>query len=181
MSEYKPGDELPDRRRHGYKELDQKLEAHTATIEQRFSEWETKLNLLAKSTQALAASTQERFRRWFIVGLLAFSVIGLASGVAIIGYGFVIKNQRKTAARTAQRIQDQREATVRGNCETTNTRNRRTSEKLIAASKLDLSTAKTAAQRSDIRRRRDFTLALIDALVPIEDCDQKVKDAVKGN
>lgn len=151
MSEYQPGDELPDRRRHGYKDLEKKLEDHAARIE-------------------------ARFRRWLIVSLLAFSVIGLTSVVAIVGYGFVLKSQ----SAFSNRIQEQRSTAVHDACEQTNARNAKTSAALIKGSSQDLMTAKSEAARAEIRRRRDVTLALIDTLVPVENCEQKARDVVEG-
>lgn len=85
--DFQPGDELPDRRRHGYKELNDKLEKHAAHIE-------------------------NRLRRFFTRALMAFAILGLTSAGSLLGYGLVLKKE----TRFSQEIQDQRFRSVLQQC-----------------------------------------------------------------
>lgn len=70
---------LPDRRKHGYAELEKRLEDHAISIEKRLA------RLIAKA-------------------LLGFAVIGITSAGALLGFGVVLKEQN----RTSSEIQTQR-------------------------------------------------------------------------
>lgn len=86
-------DDLPDRRRHGYKELEDKLERHAEELEERFS----------KSIKG---------------ALIAFAVIGLMSAAGLIGFGFILRE----LANQANEIQAQRRETVFRSCQEQNQR-----------------------------------------------------------
>ncbi len=61
----------PDRRRNGwYKEFEDRLERHAERVEERQS-------------------------RFFSKALIAFAVIGLASAIALFGFGVTLKNQNQ--------------------------------------------------------------------------------------
>lgn len=140
-----------DRRRNGYEEVVRKLDEHAAHIE-------------------------ERFRRWFIVGLVAFSIIAVSSGVALIGYGLVLRSQ----ADFTRDIQQQRREATLASCTETNDRNKDTKEALKAGSNQDQANSEDTISKEEIQRRTAVTLALIDALVPVRDCDKLVSRTVQG-
>lgn len=140
---------IVDRRKNGYEEVERKLEDHAALIE-------------------------ARFRRWFIVGLIAFAVIGLSSFVALIGYGLVLRSQ----ADFTRDIQQQRREATFETCQDQNDKNDHTKQALLAGSSKDQLDAPDGAARLEIRRRVAVTIALIDALVPKQDCAKLVKQRV---
>lgn len=129
---------LPDRRKHTYENLEKKLDKHLIFIE-------------------------NRFRRWLIGGLTAFSIIGITSAIALVGFGIILSELRET-----------RELFVQSACETTNTNHEGAVTALRQGSDIDIANAPTEAAKNEIRRRRDVTIALIDAIAPVEDCDYLV-------
>lgn len=158
------GDEMPDRRRHGYLELEEKLDAHAEAISRRF---------------------HKRFRGM----LVAFAIIGMTSAIALAGFGVLLGDQRETSnqlqvlvkqnEQASIEIQTQRENSIRAQCQEQNARNRNTSNALIHAAGVDMASRTTEAEKAEVKRRRDVTLGLIDALAPVQDCDAKVKQAVQ--
>lgn len=145
------GDELPDRRRHGYADLERQLNQHAREIE-------------------------ERLNRFFSKALIAFAVIGMTSALALAGYGLVLRSE----ARQNELIQDQRREFVRFECEDVNTRNRNSTKALEAGAGQDIANATTQEAKDEIARRRDVTLVLIDRVLPIRDCDSLVRLATTG-
>ena len=103
---------------------------------------------------------EDRFQRWFIRGLVAFAIIALCSTAALVGFGLNL-NQ----------IKDNRRLFVRSYCETTNARHESATTALTVGSNEDIAKAPNEAAANEIRRRRDVTLALIDAIAPVEDCE----------
>lgn len=164
-------DDLPDRRRHGYEELEQKLNKQADAIEQRF---------------------HKRYRGM----LMAFSVIGLTSALGLFGFGFLLarqsiqqdrlETQQKQLARlsAANRdlvvdIQQQRKASIRAACQDTNRRNTKTSYRLNKAAEKAAQEAPDAALKARIRESVKTSLGLIDSLAPKQNCEAIVKKAVK--
>ena len=70
--------------------------------------------------------------------------------------------------------QNTQEAIVR-ECQVTNQRHDDTYKSLVDAAAIDEDNAKTGAAKAEVRRRRDVTLALIDALAPKRDCDNLIR------
>lgn len=134
--------DIPDRRKNTYEELQKCLDDHIDHIE-------------------------TQFQKWFVRGLVAFSIIALTSAVALAGFGINLRS-----------IQNTRKEFVRTTCQNTNDRHDDTYRRLIALSQVDQNNAKTEAAKKEIRRRRDVTLGLIDALSPKQDCAYLVKIAV---
>lgn len=128
--------ELPDRRKHTYAALEKKIDDHAHEIE-------------------------DRFHHWFVRGLIAFAVIGLTSGTALIGFGVVLHNERQRAVEL---------------CEATNIRHDNAIKALKAGSDEDIKNATTPAAKTEIGRRRDVTIGLIDASTPFTpDCHHPPK------
>jgi len=140
-----------DRRRNGYEEVERKLDEHAEEI-------------------------RMLFRKWFIIGLIAFSIIAVSSGVALIGYGLVLRSQ----ADFTRDIQEQRREATLDACQETNERNEATKKALEVGSTEDQRNAPDDAARQEIRRRVAVTIALIDALVPHKDCQKLVTERVQG-
>lgn len=132
--------DLPDRRKNTYEGLANRLDAHIQRIEDRLS---------------------HRFRGM----LVAFSLIGVTSTLALIGFGLVLAE-----------IQDQRYQV----CTDSNTRAANTKTKLTELAAEDEASRKTEAGKAEVRRRRDVTLGLIDALQPTLDCDEVVETGLKA-
>lgn len=82
---------------------------------------------------------------------------------------------QRNLARATTDIQASRSEAIRRACEDQNKKNKDTSDRLTALAQADINNAKTRAAKTEIRRRRDVTLALIDALAPSENCDERVQ------
>ncbi len=121
---------IPDRRKHTYQQLEDRLDKHIDAIE-------------------------ERFERWFKRGLIAFALIGLATATALGGFGYLLYDQKQDALAA---------------CENVNVRHNNAINALIAGSNEDQLNAKTPEARLEIQRRRDVTIGLIDAVLPVTDC-----------
>lgn len=139
----------------------------------------------------------QRLRRFFKGALIALSIIGLATAIALAGFGIVLDNQQETSDQLkvlvkqskklaldnkafAAEIQQQRRDSILESCTAQNKRHDGSVAALVKGSDEDQANAPNEAARKEIRRRRDVTIALLDALAPVEDCQQKVKEAVKG-
>lgn len=104
----------------------------------------------------LKAEIHHFFLRIWIVLIL----IGTVCTVALAGFGYLLYQQKQdTIAR----------------CERTNIRHDNAASALIAGSNQDQLNAKTEAARAEIRRRRDVTMFLIDAISPKTDCSNPKK------
>ena len=84
---------IPDRRKHGYAELENRLDDHAQNIE-------------------------DRLRRFFIKALIAFAVLGTTSAISLFGFGLALENQ----AKTSKAIQEGRILTLVKICEDQNRR-----------------------------------------------------------
>lgn len=154
----------PPERRKEYTGLEERLDTHAEVLEKRLS-------------------------RFIIKALLAFAAIGLLTAVALFGFGLVLDKQSSTADRltavveanrqTAIEIQNQRKDSIRSACELTNKRHNDTTKALIIGAGADINSRKTEAGKKEVRRRRDVTLGLINALVPKQNCDALVERSVK--
>ncbi len=97
-------------------------------------------------------------RIWLVV-----IVIGATSTLALVGYGFAL------AEIQAQRLEV---------CRDQNDRHDNTANKLIELAAQDEMQRKTEAGKAEVRRRRDVTLGLIDALSPHRDCSKVVETGI---
>lgn len=142
---------------------------------------------------ALAAHIEEndaRLRRFFKGAIIAMSIIGVAVTVSLFGFGIVLREQQQTADQLAalvkqnqqfaKDIQKQRKDAIIESCTAQNVRHDGATKALIDGSDIDQENAPNAAARKEIRRRRDVTIALLDALAPVEDCQKKAAEAVQG-
>jgi hypothetical protein len=152
MTQKKKDGDLPDRRKHGYAELEAELEKHVSEIDHRF---------------------KKRYRGM----LIAFATIGLTSFVALYGYGVVLHRQKEIT----RSIQTQRRESIKKTCSDQNDRNRNTTRALIKVAQPDIDASKTQAGKNELQRRRNVTLKLVNALQPTQDCDALVKKLVKGS
>lgn len=112
MTEESSPEVQPDRRKHGYQELEKKLDDHAKAIEDRLSAFISK-------------------------AMVAFAIIGLFSTGSLIGFGILLKQQ----GHTADEIQQQRREAIIRNCVDQNKRHDNTIEKFqqvaLAAEKKD--------------------------------------------
>lgn len=134
-------------------------------------------------------ANDKRLRKFFIGALIACSIIGLATAAALVGFGIVLDEQQNTADQLARivrqnkqftiDIQQQRRDSILESCKAQNERHDGSVDALVKGSNEDQKNADSEAARKEIRRRRDVTIALLDALAPVENCEEKVKQAVK--
>jgi hypothetical protein len=99
-----------------------------------------------------------------------FVVMGLV-GLFALGWS-VVHQQRE--------IRQQRADSIRVTCEEVNTRNRTTVETYdhqIAAIEPKLK----PRERAQLKQSRDFTVGLINALAPVEDCKARVRQFTQGH
>lgn len=141
----------PDRRKGDVEVLDKKLD-------ERFGE------------------LRDRLSRFIIKATAGFAVLGVACAVGLFGFGLVLSRQHDTT----QDIQHQRKTTIYTQCKQQNDRNKHTKDALIAGAAVDIAKRKTEAAKAEVRRRRDVTLGLIDALAPHQNCEALIAKSVKG-
>lgn len=144
---------------------------------------------LAEKVGLYTENTEKRLSRFFKGAIIALSIIGLATTGALVGFGIVLDAQQNTAdqleklvdsnQKFAKDIQDQRRESIITGCRTQNARNEATKEALTSGSDQDIRNAPTEEAKDEVRRRRDVTLALIDALAPADNCEEAAKRAVK--
>lgn len=96
-------EDQPDRRRHGYKELEQKLDDHAERIDSRVESF---------------------IRR----ALIAFAIVGLTSTGALVGFGVLVTKQGQTTSE----IQAQRRDSIFRSCYEQNLRHDNTFKQLRA-------------------------------------------------
>jgi hypothetical protein len=125
-------------------------------------------NRLTEHTEAVA----KRFHRWFIISLVAFSVIALTSAAGLVGFGVLLKQQ----GHTTHAIQKQRTETVLRTCEDQNRRNESTTQAVLRRYRVERAKA-NPARRARLRDSVQFTLGLINALAPEQNCSEAVKEA----
>jgi hypothetical protein len=107
---------------------------------------------------------------WIDRHAAVFVLIGLV-GLFALGWS-VVRQQRE--------IRQQRADSIRVSCEEVDTRNRTTVETYdhqIAAIEPKLN----SRERAQLKRSRDFTVGLINALAPVEDCDARVRQFTQGH
>ena len=152
------GKDLPDRRKHGYRELEERLEEHVEDI---------------RATQ----------RRFFIGGIVVLAIIGLTTALSIFGFGVILReqgDQQDQIEKQAANIQDQRAQAIGDDCKDQNQRHDQAVNKLMLGAQADIDNAESQAEKKEIARRRDVTIGLIDALSPVQDCEQLVAESVQA-
>lgn len=155
---------IPDRRKNTYRALENKVDEYFDHIEARLS-------------------------RFFTKALFIFATISLTSAFALLGFGIVLGNQRdtndklkdqvKANRRLGLAIQEQRRNFILDSCREQNRRNRNTKRTLRLGADIDQRNAPFEA-RAEIRRRRNVTLGLIDALAPVQNCKEEAKAGTAG-
>lgn len=109
---------------------------------------------------------EQRFHRWFIIGLIAFTLIGLSTSAGLVGFAYVLN-----------KVQENREEFIHSNCEATNARNKDTVDKLTELSNEAANKTTSEAEKKRIEQSLPGTIALINALSPVQNCDTLVKVA----
>lgn len=166
MNEEEPIEERKDRKERFLKDFFENSELYTFGIitQTGYRELEDRLNTHARSVS-------DRFHRWFVISLVAFSIISLSSAAGLVGFGVLLKKQ----GNTTDEIQQQRRSFVQSACEDQNSRHDDTSKKLIHA--MNVAIKRNPARREQIRQSSQVSLGLIDALVPKKNCVQVVQEA----
>jgi hypothetical protein len=99
-----------------------------------------------------------------------FIVVGM-TGLFALGWS-VVEQQRE--------IRQQRADSIRVSCEEVNTRNRTTVEtydhQIVAIEPM-----LKPRERAQLKQSRDFTVGLINALAPVEDCNARVRQFTQGH
>lgn len=96
--------------------------------------------------------------------------------LAVVAYPVVLLIDAKNdLVEATAAIQENRQAVDLADCLDQNKRHDDTVAALRAGSDVDIENAKTKAGKQEIARRRDVTLALIDALAPHQDCEARAK------
>lgn len=115
----------------------------------------------------------------FRLGLLArkFPIqVALLLSLAVVSYPVILLvNAKNDLKEATQAIQNSREEVLLADCRDQNKRHDDTTKSLVDAAQIDQNNAPTEAAKLEIRRRRDVTLALIDALAPHADCEAAVR------
>lgn len=107
---------------------------------------------------------------WIDRHAAVFVVIGL---VGLFALGWSVYGQQ-------QEIRQQRADGIRVSCEEVNTRNRttvKTYDRQIAGIEPRLK----PRERAQLKESRDFTVGLINALAPVEDCNARVRQFTQGH
>lgn len=142
---------LPDRRKHGYAELEAKLNKHVKRLEERFS-------------------------RFFIRALIAFAFIGICCAVAIAGFGYVLKEQGDTA----DAIQRQRYNVTLETCLDQNNKNKNVAKKIDEAIDAQLPKTASQKQKTEARKVGNTFKLIIGAAVPYtSDCKALAESRVR--
>ena len=120
----------------GYQKLENKITEHNSQIERRF-------------------------HNWFVAGLVAFSIIAVATGISLIGFGIVLSNQSDTD----DKIQTQRYDSILQQCNEQNDRH-----------------TKTIAKAQSLPENSEKTVTmLVKELQPYTpDCKSYARNRVKG-
>lgn len=109
---------------------------------------------------------EKRFHNWFLTGMVAFVILGLSCAGAAFGFGYVL-----------DKIQKQRESFIHDNCDAQNQRNTDTINELTAATNNARNEATSKAEKDRIDHSLEASIAIINALVPVQDCDRLVQVA----
>lgn len=95
-------------------------------------------------------------RRWLIRGIVGFSLIGITSAIAILGYGYILREQHQAVVEA---------------CDNSNIRHDNAIKALKIGSDIDQENAPNEAAKTEIRRRRDVTIGIINGIAPKIDCE----------
>lgn len=142
-------EQLPDRRKHGYVELEKKLEEHKNEI-------------------------TYQLRGFFVKALVAFAVLGLSCAIALAGFGMVLRKQSDIT----NEIQQQRFDTLVQSCRETNDRNKDVNAKIdgVISATPDVPPGKRKAVK---RAAEPFRLVISAAVPLRENCQQYARGKVQ--
>lgn len=117
-------------------------------------------------TQTGYQDLEKRFHKWFLTGMVAFVLLGLTTVAAGFGFSYLLGQ-----------IQKNRERFIHDNCSAQNTRNTVTVTKLTELTNEAANEARSQGEKRRINQSLEGSLAIINALVPVQDCDMLVKVA----
>lgn len=119
----------------------------------------------------------ERRVAWYFRGFVALFLITALAGT----YQLNVNSDRAAESkRLAQEFQIERVNSVRSNCEMTNARHKDTIDAIDAAARQATALA-TPTERKRLEQGRARTLLIIQALVPLRNCDEVVAKAVPSS
>lgn len=129
---------------------------------------------LEKKLDNHANGIENRFHRWFVGGLIAFALMGLACSGSLIGFGILLTEQ----GNLTNKIQQQRYDSLLETCENQNTRH----DDVIK--KIDDAVAEVppppARQRRAKESAKPFKLILEAAVPHTKDCRAYAHNRVTG-
>jgi hypothetical protein len=136
---------------------------------------EEDVDALDKKLDSKFGVLRDRLERFIRRATLGFAVLGIACAVGLFGFGLVLKRETENS----DDIQAQRKNFVEQSCKEQNERHDKTYSALVAAAAADEAKRTTEAAKAEVRRRRDVTLGLIDALAPKQDCAKLIEQATE--
>lgn len=123
-------------------------------------------------TQLGYQNLEERIETWISRGLIAFSIIGLACALSLVGFGIVLSNQSDTT----QKIQTQRYQVLLTNCLDQNERHNNVVQRIDDA----VSVIPPPERERAEEKSKPFRL-ILDAAVPYrDDCPGYAHRRLKG-
>jgi hypothetical protein len=163
----------PDRRKHGYAELEQQIEEHKEEVTHDLNLFK---ELTKQELEKFYAEIRQVLRRFFFRALVVCAIIGLTSAVGILGFGLVLRKQ----SNLTEDIQGQRYEVTYNTCKDQNDRHDDTIALLDQLAKKAVKRA-SPEERKQIAQSIASSKLLIDALAPrISDCTALAKSRVKG-
>lgn len=117
----------------------------------------------------------QRKTAWFLRG---FVVLFFASALVFTVLVGRVSDLADENAQVVKQIQDERANNIRSSCQDQNTRHDDTVAALDKLADRDLKQADTPAEKVRAQQTIDGTKALVDALAPKGDCEQRVRELV---
>lgn len=154
---------MPD----GLKKFGEEIEERRQIADRREEGWHVELK---KELTAYAERIEGRLRKFYSRALGAFAIIGIASAVALVGFGIVLDAQKSTT----ETIQNQRYESLLQNCLDTNVRHDNVVKKIRTAE------TKVPKAKRDPRGLALFQ-GILEAAVPYtSDCRSFARDRLRG-
>lgn len=136
---------------------------------------------LKDSLTRQSEKTEKRLHRWLVMGLIAFTVFGLTSSVALVGFGVLLKKQNTLTnqqSSVTDEIQKQRYNSFKDLCEDQNKRHNN------VIGQIDEAVAAVPPPPARQRRAREsakpFKLILEAAVPYTKDCAGAARARVNG-
>jgi hypothetical protein len=115
---------------------------------------------------------ENRLKRWIRKITIGFVILGMACALALVGYGYLLRQQHKTT----DRIQAQRKEFTRQSCVDQNIRHEHSLN--VINSVIRKAEKKNPELKKNYEASKTANILLINALVPKQNCAALVKAAV---